>query len=264
MWYKTPGAGARAKQVTILECLAYEHRLCARTERGVLCRVKPCSPLRRPLGCRRLCTHGPAGCPEPPWTVPHEYGGYHTLCDTLGAGVLGTQNLAWVFWQQSGAYITEPTAEPRINRWANSRISAMGHADIVPLLGGMNNYKEHHIRSALISQPEESVSNCRKSLFWSFRDSRIVGKGAFELHSASYIWGNWSLETLVFQPLHPLPAIDLKNYNYSTQRYSKKKTNLIKLKIFISMNQCALNQKITDTIGQRGRQCFTTEYKVDR
>lgn len=123
-----------------------------------------CSPLRRPFGCRSLCTHGPAGCPEPPWTVPHEYGGYQTLCDTLGAGVLRTQNLAWVFWQQSGASITEHTAEPRINRWANGRISATGHADIAPLLGRMNNYKEHHICSALVLQPEESVPKFRKKV----------------------------------------------------------------------------------------------------
>lgn len=44
MWYKTPGAAAEAKQVTILECLVYEHRLCARTQRRVLCRVKPVQP----------------------------------------------------------------------------------------------------------------------------------------------------------------------------------------------------------------------------
>lgn len=34
---------------------------------------------------------------------------------------------------------------------------------------------------------------------------------------------------------------DLKNY--SAKHYSKKKANLVKFKIFISTNQCVLNQK---------------------
>ena len=243
MWYKTPGAAAGAKQVTILECLVYEHRLCTRTERGVLCRVKPVQPTQETPRVSETVYTWPRGLPRAPTDSSSWIWWISYLVWHLGGRGFGNSESCLGFLTAIWCIYHRAYSRAKHHRWANGRISATGRADIVPLLGGMNNYKEHHIRSALISQPEESVSNFRKSPFWGFCDSRIVGKGALELHSASYIWGNWSLETLVFQPLHPLPAIDLKKYNYSTQRYSKKKTNLIKLKIFISMNQCALNQK---------------------